>query len=138
MTKAISIVTFIFILSSCELIVIGSKKAKPVEINQQSPLGAVYLFKTELDSNNVPAATRILASPNGGLYLALEKYEMYDEIARVGRIIGQKPITDVNSDSLTNTSYRIHLEIDYLKQFSFTTTKIMDHWYIIDYTERYN
>jgi len=136
--KAISILTCIIILTGCELIVIGSKKEKPIDIDQASPLGAVYLFKTELDSNNVPAATRILASPNGGMYLALEKYEMYDEIARIGRIIGQKPITQVNTDSLTNTSYRIHLEVDYLKYFSFTTSLIRDNWYITNYTEQYN
>jgi len=138
MNRFISIAIGVMMLTSCELIVIGSKKAPPIEINQNSALGAIYLFKTELDSNNVPAATQILADPKGNVYLAFEKYEMYDEIARIGRIISHKPITSVKTDSLTATSYRINMEFDYIKAISFTTAKIQNNWYIVDYTESYH
>lgn len=122
-------------LTSCELIVIGTKKDPVIEINQDSPIGAVYLFKAELDSSNVPAATQIMASPNGTELLAYEKYELYDEIARLERLIGRKPITKVKADSLSTTNCRVSVEFDYLKTINFNTQKIRDAWYIIGYLE---
>jgi hypothetical protein len=123
------------ICAGCELITIGSKRPQPIIIDQSSPVGAIYLFKTELDSNNIPAATQILANPNGRVLLAFEKYELYDEVARIGRMIASKPITQVKSDSLSPQSYRISMEFSYLKQIAFTTTRINDYWYIVHYQE---
>lgn len=124
-----------FILVSCELIVIGNKtKKQVVNIDQTTALGAVYLFKTELDSNNIPAATQVLASPNNTEYSAFEKYELYDDVARIGRMIRNFPITNVRSDSLAPDSYKIWLELDYIKNMEFKTKKIKEFWYITNYT----
>ena len=135
MKRIYSLFVVLVILTSCELIVIGTKKEPVIEINQNTPLGAVYLFKAELDSSNVPAATQIMASPNGTELLAYEKYELYDEISRLERLIGRKPITKVKADSLSNSNCRVSVEFDYLKTINFNTRKIRDSWYIIGYLE---
>ncbi|OGU13043.1 MAG: hypothetical protein A2X61_03535 [Ignavibacteria bacterium GWB2_35_12] len=134
--------TFIFFglllfLWGCELFVIGtaSKKIRPVEVNQKSPIGTIYLFKTELDSNNIPAATKILATPKGTQYLAIEKLDLYDEVERLGRILSNKPITYIRADSLTQLSYKVSVEFDYIHKMSFTTYKIDDAWFITEYGE---
>ena len=129
------IILVLLVLSGCELITIGSKKPKPIEVSQKTPIGTVLLFKTELDSNNIPAATRILAKSDGKQFLAIQKYELYDEVARLQRLISNKKITAVKSDSLTESSYKVRVELDYLKSISFTTSKIKDFWYITDYNE---
>lgn len=134
--------TFIFfglilLLWGCELFTIGtaSKKIKPVEVNQKSPIGSVYLFKTELDSNNIPAATKILARPEGKHYLAIEKLDLYDEVERLGRRLANKPITYIKADSLNLLSYKVSVEFDYIHKMQFTTFKIDDAWFITEYGE---
>lgn len=131
--KIVAII-FSVLLTGCELIVIGNPSTGPkvVEINQESPVGAVYLFKAELDSNNIPAASQILANPNGNYYLAYEKYEMYYDIKRLHRIISNKPITSVNIDTLSNNNRTYRFVFDYLETMSFTTKKINDEWYVVN------
>ncbi len=124
------------IIAGCELIRIESTRSEPViNIDQSSPVSVVYLFKTELDSNNIPGATEVLAHPDGDKYLAIEQYMRYDEIARIGRIIRDKPVTKYKVDSLSRSKYRVNVVFDYLKDMSFTTKKINDEWYIIEYSE---
>lgn len=126
----------IAILSGCELYIIGTKKEKIIEVNQQSSLGVVYLFKYELDSNNIRGATEVLAQPSGIFYLAIEKYEMFEEMERLARIIGKKPITDYKTDTLSETSHKITVHFDYLTEVNFTANKISNNWYITEYKDR--
>ncbi len=86
MKHTLVIVSFLAV-AGCEVFTVGSKRPPVQEINQRSAVGAVYLFKSELDSNNAPAATEVLARPNGRQLLAIEKYELYDEMNRLGRLI---------------------------------------------------
>lgn len=132
--RLLLLITFVTMgLSSCELIVIGSPSKPVVNIDQNTPIGAVLLFKTELDSSNVPAATQILAKKTGVKYLAFEKYELYYEIARIGRIISQKSITKISKDSLSQSNYRVNMELEYLRDVRFDTRMINDQWYITEY-----
>lgn len=128
---------FCLIFYGCEVFTIGGKKITKtqIEANQKSPIGTVYLFKTELDSNNVPAAIRLMLRPSGYPYLALEKLELYDELSRIRRIINNKPITDFKSDSLNENSYKLNIEFDYLKTITFITTKFDESWYIVSLTD---
>jgi hypothetical protein len=137
MKKTIIYISALILLVGCELFVIGTapKKIKPVEVNQKSPIGTVYLFKTELDSNNIPAATKILATPKGTQYLAIEKLDLYDEVERLRRLLVNKPITYIKADSLTQSSYKVSVEFDYIHKMQFTTYKIEDAWFITEYTE---
>lgn len=131
------IMIVLFTLTSCELFVIGSDAPTKtiVEVDQESPLGAVYLFKTELDSNNVPAAAQVLASPNGTTYLAIERYEWYFELSRLRRIIDNKPITRFVTDTISNNSLVVDVEFDYIDYVTFTTSKIDDGWYIVNFKD---
>ncbi len=129
------VIILLFFLCSCELIVIGTKQKESIDISQNNPLGAVILFKTELDSNNVQAAAQVLASPSGKKYLAIEKYDLYDEVHRIMRVIGNKSITSVKSDTTSAGSLKINLEFNYLNRLTFTTYKINNNWYIISYDE---
>ncbi|MBM2814823.1 MAG: hypothetical protein HW421_1585 [Ignavibacteria bacterium] len=136
MKKNIAILFTIIAISGCELIVIGSvKQKKAYGLNPDTPIGAVLLFKTEIDSNNIPAAAKLLASQDGKVYLAFEKYELYDELTRFGRIIRNRGITAVREDSLAPESYRVNLELDYNHSISFTASKISDNWYITNYRD---
>ena len=137
MKKTLALLAITILFGGCELIVLGTakKQKQTVEINQKTPLGTVYLFKSELDSNDIPSATRLLAHPEGKPYLAIEKYDIYDDIARLRRVMGTKPITDVKSDSLTDKTFKISLELNYIKTISFMTERIKDNWYIVSYGE---
>lgn len=134
MKHTLVIVSFIA-LAGCEVFTVGSKRPAVQEINQRSAVGAVYLFKSELDSNNAPAATEVLARPNGRQLLAIEKYELYDEMNRLGRLIAKKPITLTRTDTISTTLQNVKLEFDYQKKMTFTTQKIADSWFIVDIAE---
>ncbi|MBK9249588.1 MAG: hypothetical protein IPM69_16095 [Ignavibacteria bacterium] len=128
-------ILLILALTGCEIFTVGSKRPPVQEINQRTSVGAVYLFKSELDSNNTPAATEVLARPNGNQLLAIEKYELYDEMNRLGRLIAKKPITLTRTDTISTTLQHVKLEFNYQKKMTFTTQKIADSWYIVDIAE---
>ena len=123
-------------LSSCELIVLTSKKKnRTMELSQRTPVTTVFLFKSELDSNNLKAASELLLQSNGSPYMAIQKYELFDDLSRLKRIIGGKPVTSYAMDSLSPVNYTVKMEIDYLKLMTFNTLKINESWYITNYTE---
>lgn len=135
--KAAFILVGLVFLTGCELIVIGSGPATPVvHVNRETAVGAVYVFKSELDSSNSRGAARAMARPGGAPILALDKYEMFYELDRIGRLIGDKEITRVLTDTLSNVSQRVDVEFEYLSSFVFTTEKIDDSWYIVDYLDK--
>ncbi len=128
-------------LAGCEIFRIGNKapEREVIDATQLSPFGTVYLFKTELDNYNIPAATRLLADASGRHYLAIEKYDMYYEIARMKRIISSKPITYVTYDTISDDTEKINMEIDYIRTIIFKTEKLNNYWYITEYKEeKYN
>lgn len=121
------------LLNSCEVFRIGeAPKVRVVQpkADQNSPFGAVYLFKNELDTNNVAAAAQILAKIEGSKYLAMEKVEMYDEVARIGRLIEKKPITNVVTSVKSSTAQNLSVEFDYIQILTFSTVKIGENWFI--------
>lgn len=135
MVKYTYILFIAILINSCELIVIGEEPIAKEVINiaQDSPKGAVYLFKTELDSNNIAGATQLLAREDGSHYLALEKYEMYYEIDRIKRLLYGKPVTKMITDTISVNEYIFNIEFDYLTSFKFRTAKIKNNWYIVNY-----
>jgi len=55
--------TLLLALSSCEIFVIKAppkEQKQKVELSQRAPLSVVYLFKAELDSNNVFGAMNLI------------------------------------------------------------------------------
>lgn len=136
MSKYFFIVLLCITLCSCELIVLSSKKKnKSIELSQRTPVTTVFLFKSELDSNNIKAASELLLQSNGAPFIAIQKYELFDDLSRLKRIIGGKPVTAFSADSLSPENYKVRMEIDYLKLMTFNTLKVNDAWFITNYTE---
>lgn len=131
---------FILFLSlfntGCELIVIGTRAIPEtreiVEYNQKSALGTIYLFKAELDSNNVPAASNFIRKSDGDKYLAIERYERFYDIHRVRRMISSHEITDIKFDSFRNDMLVYKLEFNFRRKLYFNALKIDNDWYITD------
>ena len=122
-------------LSSCELVKIGSKNNGQINPNQETAIGTVYLFKAELDSNNSLAASQLIVGKQGSPLLAIDRYEMSDNIERLGRIISGKNITSFKSDTLNESAQQLHLEFGYLKRMQFSMKKIGKQWFITDIIE---
>lgn len=136
MKKIIILAAASIIAAACELIVIGKpdKDHGPVyRIDRNNPTGTVLLFKSELDSNNIPAAARMLADSTGRKYLAYEMYELYDELSRVKRLVGSTKIETIRSDSITPTQYNIRLSLSNDRRMYFYTSKFGELWYIVGY-----
>lgn len=120
------------LLAGCELFVFGTKHVYEPEPSRETSVGTVYLFKAELDSANARAAAGLLRTPSGDPILAMERYEMEDDIARLGRILHHMPITQVKTDTLTKTSHRLRCEFNYMKKITFSALKIRDKWFITE------
>ncbi len=135
MNRKLVVIIFTVLLNSCELIVIGTKTTPQVkefvDYNQKTPLGTIYLFKAELDSNNISAASELLAASDGR-FLAYQRYEKFDEVSRFKRMMSLKEITDVEGDKISENLYKYKLEFDYRRTVTFVTNKISNNWFITD------
>lgn len=132
----INIILFCLILNACALIDLSEEKkeAPPVHYTQDSPEGVVHLFMLELDSNNAKGAVVLLAKPNGDIYNAEKKLELYPEMQRLKRILKFQPVTLVKSDTISADVISVLMEIDYYKNYNFITKKINSQWYITEYS----
>lgn len=127
------VVIVVMTLGGCALFVVGdaAKKTTAVERSQRSAQSVVYLFKAALDSSNVQAATDLMVHPSGRRLLAFERYEMRDDVERWRRLMSTKPITETRADTLSATSHRVHVTLDYVKHFAFLTARLDDSsWYV--------
>lgn len=124
------------LLAGCDVFHLGSDRAPQLpDLDQMTARGTVMLFKAELDNNNIAAATRILARDSGVPYLAIEKYEMQNEIARLGRRLANRAITALSIDTLSTEKYKLHTEFSWIKEVTFTTVRMDGLWYIISIDE---
>lgn len=125
------------VLSGCELFVIGGgTRQEVVEISQRSSVGVVYLFKAELDSNNTAAATELVVHATGRKLLAVEKFEMRDEMARWQRLLVNKPITGHVIDTVDATTHVVDATFDRIRHVRFSTKRIDDAWFITRVVDR--
>jgi hypothetical protein len=125
-------------VASCELIVIkeATKTRTAPERDQNSPQGVVFIFKSEIDSNNVQGAIKVMASDDERPLLAVEKLEMQEEIARLGRMIARRDITALRVDTLSPVRQRLRTEFGYLKELTFTTVRVDSLWFISKIIEK--
>ncbi|TNE33089.1 hypothetical protein EP342_04185 [bacterium] len=123
-------------LTSCEVFVIGSNK-KPkevVDIDQKTSVGAAMLFTTELQLNNVPGAAQLL-SDNQKRLSASEQQEQYYNLARLTRILNNRKISRVLTDSISMDLHNVRLEYDYVKEFDFAMRKLDTLWYVMEFRQ---
>ena len=119
-------------LLGCELFVIGGGGPRTVVIerNQKSAVGVVHLWKAELDSNNLPAVTELMRHASGRKYLAVERYELADDLERWRMIMSGKPITSTATDTLSPTSLVVRAKVDYIRDVTFSTVSQEGTWYV--------
>lgn len=128
-------IIILFVISGCELVRIGSSNNGQIHQNQETSIGAIYLFKAELESNNAFAASQIMATKQGTKFLAIDRYEMSDTIERYGRLLSGKQITSISTDTLNETAHSVNLEFDYMKRMTFSMRKIDKQWFITSIAE---
>lgn len=117
--------------TGCALFVVeNAKQTVVIERSQRSAQGVIYFFKEELDSNNVQAATELMAHASGRRLLAVERYEIQDDVERYRRMMSAMPITEMSADTLSATSQRVHVTMDYIRHFEFSTIRLDDSWYV--------
>lgn len=136
MKKQYFLILLIFALCGCELIVLTSKRKPVQELSQRNPTALFFLFKNELDSSDFKSASELMLQSNGSPYLAIQRYELFDDLKRLKRIIGSKPVTFCKADSLTPNTSRVNVEFDYIKNMSFMAQKINEYWFITGFNEQ--
>jgi hypothetical protein len=123
-------------LTACELFVIGGATRQPVvEISQRTSAGVVHLFKAELDSSNTAAATELVIHGSGRKLLAIEKYDMRDEMARWQRLLATKPITSYTIDTVDAATHDVEAVFDRIRYVRFSTKLVQDAWFITKITD---
>ncbi len=131
MKKSFVIVFSVVVLCGCELIDISKRQTiKHINLTQDTPAGVVYLFMAEVDSANPKGASVLLAEENGKLLTAESKYEQYEEMQRLKRVMKFSPVTNLRFDTLSAEKMKVKMQIDYFKTYSFITERINNNWYI--------
>jgi|YNPMSStandDraft_1061717.scaffolds.fasta_scaffold00087_14 hypothetical protein len=128
--------TLLLALSSCEIFVIKAppkEQKQKVELSQRAPLSVVYLFKAELDSNNVFGAMNLIASPDKTKYLAEQRYERISDLSRLRRIMNNKQITSYKLENISGDISIVHLELNWIENINFVAAKIDSNWYVTDF-----
>ena len=124
------------IINGCELVVLQNGSRKPVqhvELSQTNAIGTVMIFKMLLDSCDYANAAFLVAGRNGVRLPAVERFELAEEMARVGRIIGNSPITATKTDTVSQTVFVVTAELDMVRYASFELRKHEDKWFITSY-----
>lgn len=123
--------------AGCELFVIGTP-ARPriiIERSQRTAPGVVHLFKAELDSGNTTAATELMVSANGRALLAVEKYELADDLQRWKSVMSGLPISDTRVDTLGPDAHEVSITLDYIRKMNFSTVRRDGLWWVTKVTD---
>ncbi len=136
--KNIFIILFLLItLNSCELIVIGQKpsEVKTIIVSRNNPTGTVLLLKSELENDNIYAASDFFATPSGHKYKAADKLDLFDNLPMLSnRIKLLNNVTSITEEKLDNDIIKVKIEYEYIKYFICDTKKIDSLFYVINYS----
>ncbi|HOV91523.1 MAG TPA: hypothetical protein PLC04_00355 [Candidatus Kapabacteria bacterium] len=132
MKKIYILIAFSITFQSCQLIVIQPKnKVKTVIIaNQAAPQYVLNLYLMNLDSNKVYEALFLQSDTLGRKLLPIQQWETYDDVSRLQRQIGLKPITAIKFDTLSDNLVLMNVEFDYIRKALFLASKIDTSWFI--------
>ncbi|RPI69643.1 MAG: hypothetical protein EHM43_01140 [Ignavibacteriae bacterium] len=124
-------VILLVITASCAVFEVGGTRKDPViERNQQSSIGVVYLWKAEIDSNNLTAASELMRHRSGRALLATERYDMTDDLKRWKTLLLNKPITTAVADTVNDSTHTVRTKMDYIRNVSFSTVRYQGKWWI--------
>ncbi|NQW30702.1 MAG: hypothetical protein HQ472_09345 [Ignavibacteria bacterium] len=117
--------------SSCALFKIGSTSSGPeiVELSQRSSVSVIRLWKAELDSNNLRAAAELMVHSSGRQLLAVEKYELADDLQRWEKAV-DFPITGAQVDTTSDSEHSVTIVLDYYRKLYFNTKRQNNLWFI--------
>jgi len=134
--RIISIIILMMLLNSCELFVIGnsSRPKEVIDINQESAVSAALLFTTELQLNNVPGAAALLTD-NNGRYDATRQQSQYYNLGRLTRILNERKVTRIITDTISIELHNVKVEFDYVKEFAFSMRQLDSLWYVLEFRQ---
>lgn len=123
---------FTIACAGCEVFVIGSpgRSRVVIERSQRSSAGVVHLFKAELDSGNTTAATELMVNSSGRPLLAVEKYELADDLVRWKSVMEGQPISDTRVDTVGQDAHEITVTLDYIRKMNFSALRRDGAWWI--------
>jgi len=124
-------------LCGCELFVIGNttRTKAPIERSQRTSAGVVHVFKAELDSGNTTAATEVMVNVTGRPLLAVEKYELADDLVRWRSVMAGVPISDTEVDTVAEGVHEVTITLDYIRRMRFATMRRDNQWWITKITD---
>jgi len=125
----------LFFMASCELVKIGSGSSGIINPTQENAIGAIHLFKAELDSGNLIGASELLIQKNGMHLSAKERYSAFPQLERVAYAINNKDIVYFTIDTVHSQAYSIHCSFNYLNTLTFSLLKSDNSWYISEIKE---
>ncbi len=102
---------------------------------QQDPQTVVRQFTRCLDSNDVDAALALMAHSSGRTYVAIEQYELRDEVARLQRVLAGSSITKISSAESSETKSVLNIEMDYQYNYVVHCVRVGTRWYISSFVK---
>lgn len=125
------------LVTGCELFVVGApgRSRMVIERSQRSSAGVVHLFKAELDSGNTTAATELMVNNSGRPLLAVEKYELADDLTRWKSIMSGQPISETTIDTIGPEAHDVIVTLDYIRKMNFSTLRRDGSWWITKVTD---
>jgi len=136
-SKSIVGLTCLLAITSCELFTIGGGSRGPVQIerSQRSSAGVAHLITAEIDSGNTVAATELMVHSSGRQLLAVEKFELADEIQRWETIMAGKPISSTVVDTISDSTHKVRITLDYVRTMQFYTLRKGSLWWVTKITD---
>ncbi len=132
--KYLFYISLLFI-TSCELVKIGSGNNGIINPTQENAIGAVYLFKAELDSGNLIGASELLIQRNGAQMIAKERHATFPQLERIAHTIKGKDIAYFSTDTLNANAFNIRCSFSYLHTITFSLLKSDKSWFISEIKE---
>ena len=131
-TSVAAIISATIILVGCEVFVIGTtqRRIAPIERSQRTSAGVVHVFKAEIDSGNTTAATELMVNATGRPLLAVEKYELADDLVRWRSVMAGVSISETQVDTLSDASHEVTITLDYIRKMRFETLRKEGSWWI--------
>jgi hypothetical protein len=121
--------------ASCELVKIGSGSSGIINPTQENAIGAIYLFKAELDSGNLIGASELLIQKDGKHLNAKERHAAFPLLERVAYAMKNKDIVYHTIDTLHSQAYSIRCSFNYLNTLTFSLLKSDKSWFISEIKE---
>jgi hypothetical protein len=76
-----------------------------------------------------------MVSSSGRPLLAVEKYELADDLARWKSVMAGQPISDTKVDTINAESHEVMITLDYVRKMNFSTIRHDGTWWVTKVTD---